>query len=47
METGCEIFFFLLFIFLLMYVIFIGIVCLVEYIMYKKEMKEFWKKYKR
>ena len=46
METGYEIFFFLLFVFLAIYAVFLSIVSVVEYFLYKKEMKKFKDKFK-
>ena len=46
LETGLEVFFFLIFIFLSIYAIFIGIVCAVEYILYQKERKKSDEKFK-
>lgn len=46
METGYEVFFGLLFIFLVIYAVFISIVSVIEYFLYKKEMKKFKDRFK-
>lgn len=45
-DTECEVFFFLVMTFLLIYVIFMGVVCLIEYLLYQKEYRQFKEKNK-
>ena len=47
LENECEIFFFLILVFLAIYALFIGAVCLIEYLLYRRDCKRFDKKLKR
>ena len=45
-DTKCEVFFFLVMTFLLIYVVFMGVVVVLEYIFYKRDCKRFDEKYR-
>ena len=46
LENECEIFCFLIFVFLAIYALFIGSVCLIEYLLYRRDCKRFDEKFK-
>lgn len=46
LENECEIFFFLIVVFLTLYAVFMAVVVVLEYIFYKRDCKRFDEKYR-